>query len=106
MLNLAVAPMLKQDLIERMKIHPFSISIDGSNDAGLKKMNPTTVRIFDSKENRVVTQFLDMCTTSSATAECLFDTLDKKLEELLQSSSPWNLCTSVGVDNTLVSEIH
>ena len=101
MLNLAVAPMLKQTLVESMK---FSISIDGSNDAGLKKMNPVMVRLFDSKECRIVTQFLDMCTTTSGTAKCLFHTLDGKLAELLQSSNPWNLCASVGVDNTSVNK--
>ena len=37
MLNLAIAPMFKEDLIESMKVHPFSISVDGSNDNGLKK---------------------------------------------------------------------
>ena len=36
-LNLAVAPVLVQELIENMRVHPFSISIDGSNDTGLEK---------------------------------------------------------------------
>lgn len=60
MLNLAIAPMFKEDLITSMKVHPFSISIDGSNDNGLKKMNPITIRIYDVNENRIVTRFLDM----------------------------------------------
>ena len=36
-LNLAVAPILIEVLLERMKVQPFSISIDGSNDTDLKK---------------------------------------------------------------------
>ena len=46
-LNHAVAPKLKKGLIDSMKVNPFSVSVDGSNDIGLTKMNPLTVRIFD-----------------------------------------------------------
>ncbi len=59
MLNLAVAPILVENLVESMKSHPFSISTDGSNDTGLEKMNPATVRSF------VSTRFLDMCVSGS-----------------------------------------
>ena len=40
MINLAIAPALKMDVIETMKAHPFSVSIDGSNDTGLEKITP------------------------------------------------------------------
>lgn len=46
-----------------MHTEPFSIAIDGSNDNGLDKMNPMTVRIYDVTRGKVVTQFLDMCLT-------------------------------------------
>ena len=69
MLNLAVAPMLVDNLVQHIKIHPFSLSTDGSNDTGLEKMNPATVRIYDTNENCIVTRFLDMCPTTSSTAE-------------------------------------
>ena len=39
-LNLAIAPSLKMDLIETVKAHPFWISINGSNDTGLEKSEP------------------------------------------------------------------
>lgn len=103
MLNLAVAPMLVDNLIEQMKVHPFSLSIDGSNDTGVEKMNPAIVRIYDTRENRIVSRFLDMCPTTSSTAESIFTVLNDRLEELLQSSNPWNMCTSLGVDNTSVN---
>ena len=32
-----------------------------------------------------------------------YNTFDAKLQELLGSENPWNLCTSVGVDNTSVN---
>ena len=40
MINGAVAPCFINSLNEQMKIQPFSISIDGSNDNELEKMNP------------------------------------------------------------------
>ena len=46
MLNRAVAPMLVSDLLETMKVHPFSLSVDGSNDSGLEKMNPVDYQSF------------------------------------------------------------
>ena len=53
--DLAVAPSLKQQLINNMKIYPFSVSIDGSNDAGLNKMHPLTIRIYDVGSGKIVT---------------------------------------------------
>ena len=47
-----------------MKTGPFSISVDGSNDSGMEKMNPMTVRLYCKTEGKVVTRFLDMCTTT------------------------------------------
>ena len=31
-----------------MKLGPFSLSIDGSNDTGREKMNPMTVHVFSN----------------------------------------------------------
>ena len=103
MLNLAVAPTLIEVLLERMKVQPFSISIDGSNDTDLKKMKTVTVKLFDINSNRVVTRFLDMCMSRSSSAEGIFSVVNQKLLELLQCEQPWNMCTSVGVDNTSVN---
>ena len=66
-------------------------------------MNPSTVRIFDINRGQVVTQFLNMYTTSNATAAAIYDTMDKTLARLLESTNPWTMCTSVGVDNTSVN---
>ena len=103
MLNEAVAPTLINDLLSSMRSHPFSICIDGSNDTELEKMNPITVRIYDATSNMVVTRFLDMCTTTGATAEAIYNTMNVRLGSLLNCPNPWMLCTSVGVDNTSVN---
>ena len=34
-------------LIENMKNGPYSLSVDGSNDTGVEKLTPLTVRIFN-----------------------------------------------------------
>ncbi len=75
--------MLIEDLLERMKVHPFSLSVNGSNDSDLEKMNPITVRIYDVNCNTAVTRFLDMCTSTSATAEGVYTVMDGKLVKLL-----------------------
>ena len=44
-----------------------------------------------------------MCLSSSSTAADLYKVIDGKLTQLLECENPWNLCTSVGIDNTLVN---
>ena len=65
-----------------MQKAPYSLSVDGSNDTSLQKMNPLTVRIFDEDRKRVETRFLDMCTTSgkaAGTAQAIFDKMNAVL---------------------------
>ena len=81
----------------------FSIATDGSNDTGLEKMNPVTVRLFDVNRNKIVTQFLDMCLTKgpdAGTAEAIFQKLDGCLTKY---SIPWKNCKGFSVDNTNVN---
>ena len=53
-------------LVIALKRQPFAIAIaiaiDGSNDNGLEKMNPLTVRLYDG-QSKITTQLLDMCLT-------------------------------------------
>ena len=60
-----------------MQSVPFSLSVDGSNDTDLYKMNPLTVQIFDIRCQKVCTRFLDMCTTSGVNAATLQAIIDK-----------------------------
>ena len=60
-LNCAISPELQETLFNQMKTSCFSISTNGSNNQGLKKMNPVTVRICDINQHKVVTKLLDMC---------------------------------------------
>ena len=99
-LNHAVAPDLKRQLVAAMQEQPYSLSTDASSDTGLSKMNPLTVRIFDVNRNVVTQQFLDLCLTSgedAGRAKSIFDKINDTLSEL---NIPWNHCTSFGVDNT------
>lgn len=66
-------------------------------------MNPINVRIYDIDCNKVVIRFLDMCTSTTATAEGIYRALDSKLVDFLSCANPWSMCTSVGVDNTSVN---
>lgn len=74
-MNMALRPHFEDVLISQMRGEPFALAIDGSNDNGLQKMNPVTVRVFDADRGRVCTRLLDMCLTSgtgSATAATIF----------------------------------
>ena len=79
---------------------PYSLSVDGSNDTGVEKLNPLTVKIFDVNRQQVSTQLLDMCTTSGrgcGTASAIFQKIDSNL------NIPWENCVGFGVDNTSVN---
>ena len=96
-LNHAVAPDLKRQLVAAMQEQPYSLSTDASSDTVLSKMNPLTVLIFDVNRNVVTLQFLDLCLTSGEDAGRAFDKINDTLSEL---NIPWSNCTSFGVDNT------
>ena len=90
-------------LVESMKIEPFSLLIDGSNDTNLEKLNPLTVRIYDHSRWQVTTQLLDMCTTSGRNcgmASAIFAKVDSVLSTL---NIPWQHCVGFGVDNASVN---
>lgn len=60
-MNLVLRPHFEKESVEYMKSSPFCSAIDGSNDNDLQKMNPMTVRMFDSSRGRICTGFVDMC---------------------------------------------
>lgn len=69
---------------------------------GLKKMNPMTVRIYDTQKE-VGLRFLDMGTTTgvdSAKAQTIFDKMD---EVMVENEIPWDQCVAIGVDNAAVN---
>jgi hypothetical protein len=103
LINGSLAPYFRCALVNCMRTQPFAIAVDGSNDTGLDKMNPMTVRLYDVNQGKVVTQFLDMCLTKgkdSASAESIFS----KMDEVLKSSViPWGNCIGLSVDNTSVN---
>ena len=66
-------------------------------------MNPVTVRIHDNVNGHVVTQFLDMYLSSNSTAAHLYNVINGNLAQLLKCENPWNLYTSIGIDNTSVN---
>lgn len=102
-LNKALQPHFESVLVAHMKEEPFSLAIDGSNDNGIHKMNPVTVRMYDSNTGHIGTRLLDMCLTTgtgSATAANIFTAMNDALES---RGIPWTNCVSLSVDNTSVN---
>ena len=86
-------------LVKEMQELPFSIMLDASNDNGLAKMYPITVRIFDINDSRVMTKLIDMNLiegASASTAAAMFSSVDKEFEKF---QIPWEYCLAIGVDN-------
>ena len=102
-INGAIAPFFQKALVEIMKKEPFSIAIDGSSDSGVEKMNPLTVHIFDDNRGLIGTQFLDMCMSSSSTAEGIFGRMH---DVFSKHCIAWSNCVGIGLDNTSVNMGH
>ena len=56
-INGAIAPHFLRETVNIIKCSPFSLLTDGSNDSGLEKMNPLTVKICDVNSGRVESRF-------------------------------------------------
>ena len=48
--NGALSPYFKDVLVKTLRQQPFSVAVDGSNDCGLEKLNPLTVR-YDKRKS-------------------------------------------------------
>jgi len=83
-----------------MKKDPFALAIDCSSDSSVKKMTPLTVRLFDNVSGIVCTRLLDMCISSSATADSIFSKMN---EALSYRGVSWQDCVGISLDNTSVN---
>uniref|UniRef100_H3BH34 HAT C-terminal dimerisation domain-containing protein n=1 Tax=Latimeria chalumnae TaxID=7897 RepID=H3BH34_LATCH len=100
-LNGALKPYFLEETVKHLQKEPFSLSTDGSNNTGIQKMNPITVKLFDV--NHIYHQFLDIGITvgrHSATAEVIFEGTDHCLQ---QYNVPWYNCVNFSLDNTSVN---
>ena len=90
---------LKKDLIKDMNSSSFSLFFDVSNDAGLEKMFPISVRIFNVTFNQIMTKFFDMNMLEgrdASTGEFMFTSID---QHLLENELSWDMVSAIGLDN-------
>ena len=113
-LNEAMKPAIKSELLNYMFEQPFALINDGSSDTGLKKMNALCVYIFDvSRSMRAECKFYDMCVTSEedcSKADSLFEAVNQCF---VKDGIDWenavgldNTNTNVGNNNSIKTRIH
>ena len=55
-INKAFEPYCHSFLVDYCKSNPFNIGHGGSNDTGVQKLKPVSVRIFDIKNSKTVSE--------------------------------------------------
>ena len=91
---------MKEELVSAMRTESFSTMLDASNDTGLCKMFPVTVRIFDTNFDHIIAKFLDMnmlVGRNASTTTFEFNSADKLFTRFKLS---WKNVTELGEDNT------
>ena len=92
-----------ENLKTDMQNLPYSLMFDSSNDNGVEKMFPVTVRIYDVNFGRIMTKFLDMNLLEgreASTADVMFESVNNLLDV---NSIQWDHCMAIGLDNTNVN---
>ena len=92
-----------ENLVTDVQKLPYSLMLDSSNDNGLEKTFPVTVRIYDVNFGRVLKKFIDMNLLEgrdASTAEVMFQSVDELLE---RNSLDWDHCLATGADNTNIN---
>ena len=100
-LNEALAPQCHKYIIEHCQTHPYSVGTDGSNDTGVAKMNPVSIRLFDINRSKTVTNhFFDMCLTKGEDGAKAYKIFEAIEETFTRDSMLWTNCVSLSIDNT------
>ena len=100
-LNEAMRPALKTELVNHMIEHPFGLINDGSSDSGVKKMNAMCVHIFDvNRSKRVECKFYDMCVTTGEDCSKAYSLFDAINNSFISDDIGWDNAVSIGLDNT------
>ena len=82
-INKAFEPYCHSFLVDYSKSNPFSVGHDGSNDTGVQKMNPVSVKIFDIKNSKTVSEhFFNMCLTEGEDAGKVLKQLKSHLKQM------------------------
>ena len=100
-LNEAFAPHCHKYVVEHCKTHAYGVGTDGSNDTGVAKLNPVSIRIFDIDRSKTVTNHIfDMCLTEGEHGAKAFKIFEAIEEKFVNDSMLWSNCVSLSTDNT------
>lgn len=88
----------QESIVKRMRIGPFTLSTDGSNDMGSSKLFPLVVRTVSETGVNSEVVSVPQC-EGSATGEKIFSLIDNFFQV---NSIPWANCIALGGDNANV----
>ena len=87
-------------IVQHCQNYPYSCSTGGSNDTGIQKMNPVSIRIYDANTSKVVSNhFCNMYLTEGEhrpAAESIFATIENNFD---WDNIPVQNCVSLSADN-------
>ena len=95
-----VGDQFQLDLIADLKKLTFSLMLDGSNDTGVLKMFPVTVRMFDINHQRIMTKFFLMNLMEGQDASAAAEMFSSVGKLFIKHGISWDFVTAYGVDNT------
>ena len=98
-LNYALAPHLRDELVTAMKEEPYFLSVDAYSNIGLSKLNPLTVRIYDVNQQVVSQIFLDLSLTTGVDASKTKDIFKAINNTLEKYEKPCDHCVAFGIYN-------
>ena len=87
---------LNEALAPHCQDHPYSVSTDGSNDTGIQKMNPVSIRLFDINTSKtVLNHFYNMCLTEGEHGAKAFRIFEAIEANFVQDKLSWMNCVSL-----------
>uniref|UniRef100_H2ZU74 DUF4371 domain-containing protein n=1 Tax=Latimeria chalumnae TaxID=7897 RepID=H2ZU74_LATCH len=99
-INYAMAPDTRNQVVSYMKEQPPSLAVHGSPDTGTESMYPLVVRIFDINRSEICSKFWYMCLVSDSRAKGIFVQVSDAFKKY---NIPWENVIGLSLENASVN---